>query len=228
MAEARFNSTPTISDRVQRSAPPSAPGTPVLQGPSVEALEDALYEMLAIGVDPTPRAGSFELVQAFLHEHARARKSHAELLSFFAEHQLPVAPDRSRAIPSPIALPLFDEPAAVSGNELEAAYGVPSYPALAPKPTSWLPVWGAAACALLLLGGVAGVGYVALREMQSELSRVQTHAAAQAKEIERVQAEAATLRTAMRENNELVKKVDQKSELLVQSLLSPLDPALRE
>jgi hypothetical protein len=60
--------------------------------PSEAQLLDVLYEVLAQG--PAPRSTlTRELVERFLHEHARAKKPVAEMVSFFEKHGLPVSPD---------------------------------------------------------------------------------------------------------------------------------------
>jgi hypothetical protein len=56
--------------------------------PSEAQLLDVLYEVLAQGVPPKGSLSSAEL-ESFLHQHARSPKSVAELLEFFAKHDLP-------------------------------------------------------------------------------------------------------------------------------------------
>jgi hypothetical protein len=50
-------------------------------------LLDALYEVLAQGVPAGSEVTTAD-VERFLHEHARSRKSHAEMLAFFQRHNL--------------------------------------------------------------------------------------------------------------------------------------------
>jgi hypothetical protein len=56
--------------------------------PSEDDLLDVLYEVLAQGVPPRSSL-SREEVERFLHEHARERKSLAEMIRFFERHGLP-------------------------------------------------------------------------------------------------------------------------------------------
>ena len=56
--------------------------------PTESQLLDVLYEVLAQGVPPKGRL-TVEDVERFLHEHARAKKSVAEMLTFFEKHGLP-------------------------------------------------------------------------------------------------------------------------------------------
>ncbi|HEX2677527.1 MAG TPA: hypothetical protein VHM19_12830 [Polyangiales bacterium] len=200
----------------------SISAAPRMQGhaplPPVEAMEDVLYDILATGVDPTAKVGTLEAVQVLLHEHARARKSQAELAAFFVEHGLPLAGERPRA--PVIALPPI-EPAAISGIELMPSQRIAEPARSVSAKLTWIGV--AFAAAVLLGTGVAG--YFALHDMRQELSRVKASSSVQASQLTQVKAEAATLRSAMTENAELMRSVDHKSDVLIQSLLSPLDPA---
>lgn len=56
--------------------------------PTEVQLLDVLYEVLAQGVPPKGTLRT-EDVERFLHEHARTKKSVAEILQFFAQHNLP-------------------------------------------------------------------------------------------------------------------------------------------
>jgi hypothetical protein len=53
-------------------------------------LLDVLYEVLAQGVPAGSKITSAD-VERFLHEHARSRKSTAEMLAFFEQHGLPTS-----------------------------------------------------------------------------------------------------------------------------------------
>src|SRR5690349_20616076 len=57
--------------------------------PTEVQLLDVLYEVLAQGVPPKGNLRTEE-VERFLHEHARNKKSVAEILQFFAQHNLPL------------------------------------------------------------------------------------------------------------------------------------------
>jgi hypothetical protein len=56
--------------------------------PTESQLLDVLYEVLAQGVPAKGSLTSGE-VERFLHEHARSKKSVAEMLEFFQKHELP-------------------------------------------------------------------------------------------------------------------------------------------
>jgi hypothetical protein len=61
---------------------------PTEDAPTESQLLDVLYEVLAQGVPAKGRLTP-EQVERFLHEHARSRKSVAEMLEFFEQHELP-------------------------------------------------------------------------------------------------------------------------------------------
>lgn len=189
--------------------------------PSVEALEDVLYDILASGVDPGSAPGTLEAVQFFLHEHARQRKSPAELVAFFDACGLSYGRDLQHIPSADIALPpieLHNSSAAISVNGLAA-------PQQRESRNPWL--WLASACALSLLGIAAAFAYATVTNMRAEIAQVRTNSATQAAALAQVNSEAQTLRANMAETTTLVRSVDQKSELLLQTLVSPLDPAAR-
>ena len=192
--------------------------------PKIEELEDVLYDILAVGVEPTAQIGTLDAVQVFLHEHARVRKTHAEMLSFFAENGIAYTPERARAVAPPLALlpiegtetdDFLTPPAAISGIQVSPE---------ARTSRSSLALRLGVACAAVVVLALGAVGYLVLADMQHELSRVNTQAGTQAAELSRVKADADALRATMRDNAELVRSVDRKSDVLIQSLLSPLDP----
>ena len=206
MAMGRLN----VSERVQA------------REPSIEELEDMPYDILATGVEPTATVGTLEAVQAFLHQHARARKSHTELLSFFAENGLACVPERARVVAPALALlPMEDVGTHESFEQSAAVSGMPERSRV--QHTSNLARIGIASAAVLLLA-LGGLGYVAFTSMQNELARVHSQTGVQANELARVKADADSLRSAMHDNTELVRSVDHKSDVLIQTLLSPLDP----
>jgi len=196
---------------------------------SLEELEDALYDILASGVDPDAAPGTLEAVQLFLHEHARSRKSQAEMLGFFEQHGVIYAPEGARSLSPALALPLVEgyelpSTSTSSGGTVPAEFA----PILQPHrvfsgPWAWL----GAACVLALLGAGVAAGYAEITDMRAELKRVRAESAEHAVALGRVTADANTLRARVRDNAEWMRTVDQKSELLLQTFASPLDPAGR-
>ena len=89
-------------------------------------LLDVLYEVLAQGVPAGSKLSTAD-VERFLHEHARARKSSAEMLAFFELHGLPTkAGDYGAdAELSQLASGLHRE-RLVAVSALDAAFGAPA------------------------------------------------------------------------------------------------------
>jgi hypothetical protein len=194
--------------------------------PSVEQLEDALYDIVATGVDPGAAPGALQAVQALLHEHARKRKSSAELLAFFEAYGLPLVSERLPGAVLPVALPPLPQHASMAGGMPPTAAmqgSLVGFPAPGAQPRIW--VWALAACALVGFGAAIGLGYSTVTAMRDELQNVRVQAASSAQTLQRVQSEAESLRGGLRENAALVRSVDKKSDLLIRSLLSPIDPA---
>jgi hypothetical protein len=201
--------------------------------PSVAELEDLLYDILASGADPSMPPDTLAAVQTFIHEHARGRHTRAEFLAFFAQHKLSTAKEDTLTF----ALPPMDprEPRSAplettqpeNSEAIAVAQAVASEPAITKAPMrsaglAW--IWAAA---LVALAAISGVAYFAVVLARAELERVRSEARANAALIERVQAETANLRQSVQQNAELVRRVDHKSELLLQTLVSPLDPNTR-
>ncbi len=200
---------------------------------SVSELEDILYDMLATGVDPAAVPGTLDAVQALLHEHARKPKSASELLAFFEAYRIPAAAERGAGHLSAVALPplALHEASAMSAQHPSSAErslpgDLATASSLHARFGKWL--WLAAACALLAFGALCGVGYTTFQDMRSELTTVRNESAVNAQRLAQVQAQAETLRGGLRDNTALMQRVDKKSDILIRSLLSPLDPKASE
>jgi hypothetical protein len=189
--------------------------------PTALELEDMLYDILANGADPALSPGVLEAVQTFLHEHARSRRSQAEFLAFFAQHRLPTV----RQSPLSIALPPVERGPAVLHSVREAIE--PFEVAPAPRrPSPQRSSLGLLAAGVVL-AAISGGGAYAFATARAELARVHAEAEQTAAKLGAVQSEAAALRQALEQNAALVRQIDQRSELLLQTLASPLDPAAR-
>jgi hypothetical protein len=207
--------------------------------PTVLELEDLLYDILASGADPSLPAGTLEAVQTFLHEHARSKHTQAEFVAFFTSHNLSMVRDTgfglslppmdlrapmrvpepvvepeapTQAAPRPVALPLEPDPIEVA----------PVAIAPAPRRSRALD-WAFAAAALAAISGGAIYAITA----QAELERVRAEQRATAETLARVQTELTRLRGSVEQSKELSRNADHKTELLLRSLVSPLDPAQR-
>lgn len=211
---------------------------PEPEEPSVSELEDLLYDILASGADPSFAEGTLEAVQTFIHEHARSKRTRAEFLAFFAGHGLSTAKEDTLTFALPPMEPRetreeTHEPAPALPERQESAQ--PIEPGWAPAPAQIAPpaprrtVWAPLAwvAGIVALAAISGGAYLAVTLARAELSRIRSEARANAALIERVQAEAANLRQSVQQNAEDVRRVDHKSELLLQTLGSPLDPNTR-
>jgi hypothetical protein len=208
---------------------PTASSNPRAAMPSVQDLEDTLYDILAAGVDPMAAPGTLEAVQVLLHEHARAPKSQAELLAFFENRGLStsrgaVPIDASFALPT-IELPDVEAgPAAIGGMQIDPSELSTRMPVRHSRGA--LP-WAIGAAAAVLVGLGAGFGYVAWQSLRGELEGMRAQSAVQQQALAHVRAEAQTLRAAVTETSSLAERAEQKSELLLQTYASPLNPAGR-
>jgi len=194
-----------------------------LTGPSVSDLEDLLYDILASGLDPNLPAVTLEAVQGFVHEHARSKKSKAEFLAFFEAHALPLRPER----PALLALPPLEMRGRAGETPELTLLPQPTDPPLAKPAAHGGPRGWALAAACLVTSGLVGLGCFAALEVQAEFARAHAQAAQNAAALASVRAEAATLRAVLHDNAEVMQRVEQKSELLLQSMAAPLDPNAR-
>jgi hypothetical protein len=217
-----MNAAPAISPlpNVSPVPPPSAASSAGV--PSVAELEDMLYDILASGADPNLDPKALEALQLFVHEHARSKKSQAEFLQFFAAQSLPTQPERTsllqlpplesraRAAESPsLPLPSAPEPAFVS---VAAQSGK----------RTWL--WLAAFAGISGMTGLAG--YVAL-EMRDQIDELRLESARNAADLSQVRSDTDTLRTMLRSQSQLLERIDQRSDRLLQTFATPLDPNVK-
>jgi hypothetical protein len=207
--------------------------------PTVLELEDILYDILASGADPNLPAGTFEAAQTFLHEHARSKRSLPEFRAFFATHKLSMVRDTGFGLSLP---PMIELRAAARAAEPEVerpstAVPLRSMPISEPEPIEVAPVavertgrsgqaalWAIAAA---VLAAVSGGALYAAASASSELERVSAEQRATAEMLAQVQTEVTRLRGALEQNTQVTRNVDHKNELLLRSLVSPLDPRQR-
>ena len=196
-----------------------------LPEPSALELEDMLYDILASGADPNVSASTLSAVQTFLHEHARSKRSEADFVAFFAKHglstvrettlTLALPPIDSRVQPQPISQPFTPEPEPIEVTPVAVTRR---------RQLSRTALWAGVGAAFAAISCAA---YMAVSIAQGELERVRIQERANAEALARVQAEAANLRQTLEQNAKRVERVDQKNELLLQKLVSPLDPEQR-
>jgi hypothetical protein len=204
--------------------------------PTVLELEDMLYDILASGADPNLPAGTLEAVQTFLHEHARSKHSLPEFVTFFTSHKLSMVRDTGFGL----SLPPMDlrAPMRAAEHELEAPTRVvtPAPAPLEPEPIEVAPVvvqpaprYGRAALwasAAAVLAAISGGALYAASSARTELDRVQAEQRATAETLAQMQTEVTRLRATLEQNARVARNVDHKTELLLRTLVSPLDPQL--
>ena len=199
--------------------PPAAPLSPV---PSLHELEDVLYDLLAAGGDLNVSTEKVELIQVFLHEHSRQRKSHAQVVSFFETQGLSMRPER----PNWFALPIVDSssragtrtpPLLTAEPELDAAVAEPML-ADARQRFAW--IWPALGCAAIC--GALALGASAIVVMRSELVRMNAAVQQSTIEIEQLRAETERLRAIVQSNSVAAQHAERDTQLLLQTLAAPI------
>lgn len=197
---------------------------PVPDAPSQSELEDVLYDLLASGGDFNFSGEKLELIQSFLHEHARQNKTHAQFVTFFQEHELCMRPER----PNLLSLPLVDS------ASRHAAVRAPVLVDEASEPRLQAPVsepiyvesrsriaWAWAGLALIAVSGMLALGIVAVRELRSELVRLDAAVAHSALEIRELRAETERLRETAKITSDVAQRTEQDTQLLVETLTPP-------
>jgi hypothetical protein len=214
-----------------KSFPPSL-GMPARD---VQAMQDVLYDILATGLDPEQAQIPLDAIERFLHEHARSAKSQDEFRVFFAQHGLTVS---GRAIkPPPVALPpierplLDDPPVAKFPVELARpeplpqgagfARQLPDDIELVAQPRRALPwLWAAL---ILLAGGWSAVayhGYTVITRLESRLEQASSASRSDRAALDELKAKTAGLESNVAASGEEIQRVDDKSNMIIQSLIT--------
>lgn len=205
--------------------------------PNVLELEDLLYDILASGADPNLPAGTLEAVQTFLHEHARSKHSLPEFVAFFASHKLSMVRDTGFGLslpPMDLRAPMraveraLEPPTQVAAPAQRSAEpeSIEVAPVVSerPQPQGRAAIWALAAA---VLAAISGGGLYAAASARSELEHVRTEQRASAEVLARMQTEVVRLRGTVEQNAQVARRVDHKTELLLRTLVSPLDPEQR-
>jgi hypothetical protein len=207
-----------------------------------EMLQDILYDILATGIDARQTSVAPEDIERFLHEHARAPKSAAEFREFFDRHGLhadtrtaesailelpPITTPREaspQSVEPPIELTLSDiDPAGFADDPFELKRVPPPPRRVVPRGAAWLIVaLLAIAFALLTWRGVATVS-----ELRAEVSRASVRHQQDRSALRRLSDQTANLESSVAATGELVQRMDQKSDLLIDSLLARPKPAAK-
>jgi hypothetical protein len=213
-----------------KSFPPSL-GMPARD---VQAMQDVLYDILATGLDPEQAQIPLDAIERFLHEHARNAKSIEDFRAFFAQHGLTLT---TRAIkPPPVALPPIerpmqdDPPVAKFPVELARpeplpqgagfARQLPDELELALKPRRAQPwVWAAL---ILLAGGVSAAayhGYSVITRLEHRLEQADSASRSDRVALDELKTKTAGLESHVAASGEEIQRVDDKSNMIIQSLI---------
>lgn len=207
-----------------QAAAPSLPAAPAPAAPpappSLSELEDQLYDLLATGVaDASLPSGVLDAAQAFLHQHARERKSQADFMTFFEQHGLALRPER----PNLLALPVLEvrgraaeTPALETLQAAEPPMEVELAAAISRKRVSpW--VW---AIGFAAISGMTACLVMMLLESRAEFTRVHAEAAQLAANVEQLRLETQSLRAELKAT---AQRTEHDTQLLLRAFASPLD-----
>jgi hypothetical protein len=212
-------------------------------------MQDLLYDILATGIDAERSDVSVETIERFLHEHARSAKTLAQFRAFFAQHGLtgriaaPNAPDIASLPPllrvekpaPKVELtpgePLRAQPALVAASDADDSHPVrfdlpPPLPSGRPRAGRHLASL-AIALGFLVVGASVYAGALHLLEMRAELARSEAKAHENRALIESLRAQAVGLESSLAANGELIQRMEQKSDLVLESLEQQAEAAKR-
>lgn len=200
--------------------------------PSTQALQDVLYDILAVGVDSDASASTTHAIEVFLHEHARSPKPHEAFVAFFREQGLSLGQARSLAAePQPLpplklvpaAAPRPIDPSHVQpADPIAFAATAPAAGLAAPAGTMTRPsagVWAAVAVFALALGLGLGLGYRQLEAISTELDRARAEGRAQAQALDALQQRLEQVQAGVAESGTRIGRVEEQSALLLETLL---------
>ena len=197
-----------------------APAPPVTITPAIGELEDVLYDLLAAGGDLSVNGAKLELVQAFLHEHARQRKTQEQFVAFFEEHGLSMRPER----PNLFALPQVDSSARAAARTPlllpDAPPAAPVEQIIVESRTRFGWVW--ATLGFAAIAGSLALGASAVVVMRAELDRMNASIAHSEIELERLRAETERLRAIVQSNSAALQNTERDTRLLLQTFATPI------
>ena len=194
------------------AAPPSA------TAPAINELEDVLYDLLAAGGDLTVNGAQLEQIQAFLHEHARHRKTQEQFVAFFEEHGLSMRPER----PNLFALPQVESRSAARTPMLlpEPQPDASAEPIIVEARTRFGWVW--ATLGIAAIAGSLALGASAVMVMRTELDRMNASVAHTEIELEQMRAETQRLRAIVESNSAALQNTERDTRLLLQTFAAPI------
>lgn len=212
-----------------------------------QAMQDVLYDILATGIDMDQTDVPIDEIEMFLFENARGAKSREEFRAFFAKHGLSL---RTGFPQGPVGLalppiergsdqeaPLATLPVELAVTSFERAHAVarpllpPAMPAVFAARASRISIgsvalWLALACLTAGLGVVATRGDETIAALRAEVQRTQQQGQRDRDTLEAMRDDAAYLESSVAATGELVQHMDEKSDLVLETLLAnPRKPA---
>jgi hypothetical protein len=199
----------------------------------LEMLQDILYDMLASGIDAEPAGVTSAEIERFLHEHAREAKALDDFRAFFDRHGLhadarthesavlelpPITTSRDPATSPPPALTAIplEVPIELTLADIEESrFETPMPPPVPRRFRAARVAWIALGCVGIVLLAFAWRGYATVTELRSELTRASEHHQQDRSAIQRLSDQTATLESNVAATGELVQRMDQKSDVLI-------------
>jgi len=196
----------------------------------VSDLQDILYEIVAAGVVPENSSARLEQIELFLHQHARDPKPRVAFEAFFEGHDLSLTAPRfvtlASGAPSPAPLPEVGPgprmlPVAVERHDedpTQPRVQFASIPIPAEPPRRPIGLWLALAGTLLMLGAAVFVGYTEVQQLRGELQQAKAAGDSNSAVIRQLEDDAVTLQSSIAANGEVIRSMDQKSDLIIETL----------
>jgi|GEM_PF-6244072 len=196
----------------------AAPAPMATTVPAISELEDVLYDLLAAGGDLNVNGAQLELVQAFLHEHARQRKTQEQFVAFFEAHGLSMRPER----PNLFALPQVESRSTARTPVLlpEAQVSAPVEPIIVESRSRFGWVW--AALGFAAIAGSLALGASAVMVMRAELDRMNASVAHLEIEAEHQRVLAERYRDIAERNSAALRNVERDIQLLLSTYAAPI------
>lgn len=195
----------------------AGPAPVATTAPAINELEDVLYDLLAAG-DLSVNGAQLELIQEFLHEHARQRKTQEQFVAFFEAHGLSMRPER----PNLFALPQVESRNAARTPVLlpESQPAAPVEPIIVESRSRFGWVW--AALGFAAIAGSLALGASAVMVMRAELDRMNASVAHTEIELEQLRAETERLRAIVQSNSAALQNTERDTRLLLQTFAAPI------
>jgi hypothetical protein len=230
------------------AAQPTTPATPAL--PDLQMLQDALYEIVATGIDPQESGVPIAKIEAFLHEHARRPMSRDSFVAFYEAQKLPLPTGTSpwadgvgseiRIVPlppvrepelRPLALDAVREANEDDTNPhvvLIADEDVKEIAAPRRSPAMAFALWGGLAVVAAAFAATVWWGHGMLQSMRGELQAAQARGAENERVIrqledraQQIEGRTADIQSSVSASGQMIQQVDQKSDLLIDWINDP-------